>query len=170
MQRIGVTGHVDVSEDVAQWVVAALTRRLGGVLGPPVHGITCLAKGADQIFARVVLALSGTFEVVLPAHDYRQCMLDAGDGEPFCELLERASAVETMPFATSSRDAYLAASEQMLDRCDLLLAVWDGEPSRRVGDTADVVTKAKARAVPVEVLWPSAPGGAATPAEAPGRG
>lgn len=30
-------------------------------------GVTCLARGADQIFARVVLDLGGTVEVVLPA-------------------------------------------------------------------------------------------------------
>lgn len=154
MQRIGVTGHVNVSEDVVRWVVPALTQRLGEILGSPVHGVTCLAKGADQIFARVVLALSGTFEVVLPAEDYTQYMVDAGDGEDFCELLERASTVRTMPFETSSRDAYLAASEDMLDRCDLLLAVWDGAPSQRVGDTAHVVSKAHERDVPVEVIWP----------------
>lgn len=163
VKRIGVTGHVNVSEDVARWVTSALTRRLGAARGAPVRGITCLAKGADQIFAEVVLAASGTIEVVLPARDYRQAMVEAGDAEPFCGLLDQAAAVETMPFETSSRAAYLAASEEMLSRCDLLLAVWDGEPSRRVGDTADVVTKALERDVPVEVLWP-------TPAEVPGRG
>jgi hypothetical protein len=81
--------------------------------------------------------------------------------------------VETMPFERSSRDAYLAASETMLSRCDLLLAVWDGEPSRNVGDTAHVVERAREHDVPVEVLWPPAPPGPAapaTPAGAPGPG
>jgi hypothetical protein len=154
VQRIAVTGHVDVSEDVAKWVVTKLTERLGGVLGPRVHGITCLAKGADQIFATVILTLRGTFEVVLPAHDYHESMVHAEDGERFTQLLARASRVETMPFDRSSRAAYLAASEEMLDRCDVLLAVWDGNPSRDVGDTADIVRKARERDVPVEVLWP----------------
>ncbi len=35
-------------------------------------GITCLAKSADQIFARAVLDLGGTLVVVLPAADYRE--------------------------------------------------------------------------------------------------
>jgi hypothetical protein len=154
MQRIAVTGHVNVSDEIAQWLVSALTKRLGEGQGSPVHGITCLAKGADQLFAKVVISLNGTFEVVLPARDYAQWMRDAGYGDPFSELLEQASSVQTMPFETSDRHAYLAASEAMLSRCDLLLAVWDGGPSLRVGDTAHVVEKAQARAVPVEVLWP----------------
>jgi hypothetical protein len=170
VQRIAVTGHVDVPEDVVRWVVPALTERLGRVVGPSLHGITCLAWGADQLFASVVLALRGTFEVVLPARDYAHAMDAAGHGETFRALLGRASAVETMPYERSSREAYLAASEAMLNRCDLLLAVWNGGPSVRVGDTADVVAKAHERKVPVEVLWPPLAPPPVTPAGAPGRG
>jgi len=164
LQRIGVTGHVEVTEDVAQWVTTALTERLGRALGRPLHGITCLAAGADQIFATVVLALSGTFDVVLPAADYARRMAESGAADTFRDLLGHASSVQTMPFETSSRDAYLAASEAMLSRCDLLLAVWDGKPTRNVGDTAHVVRRAREHRVPVEILWPP------TPAAAPGRG
>jgi hypothetical protein len=32
-------------------------------------GVTCLARGADQVFARVVLELGGEIEFVLPASD-----------------------------------------------------------------------------------------------------
>jgi hypothetical protein len=179
VQRIAVTGHVGLSDDVARWVTAALTERLGGPLGVRLHGVTCLAKGADQIFAAVVLALSGTLDVVLPAQDYAREMDRTDAADTFRDLLGRARSVRTMPFPRSSREAYLAASEAMLDECDLLLAVWDGRKSRAVGDTADVVAKARARALPVEVLWPPSPllwppelspPDAATPAEAPGPG
>ncbi|HEY6793457.1 MAG TPA: hypothetical protein VI248_02105 [Kineosporiaceae bacterium] len=165
--QVGVTGHVNVSEDVARWVTTALTERLGrlAVDRPPghpqdrhrLHGITCLAAGADQIFARVVLALRGTLDVVLPARDYAGRMAQTDNADAFRELLSKADHVDTMPFATSSRNAYRAASEAMVRRCDLLLAVWNGEPSRNVGDTADVVALARERRVPVEVLWPTAP-------------
>lgn len=167
MQRIAVTGHVNVSEDIAQWVVATLTERLSGTLGPRsprLHGVTCLAKGADQLFAQVILDLHGTFDVVLPARDYADVVTEAGAGDSFRHLLRQARSVHTMPFETSNRTAYLAASEAMLDRCDVLFAVWDGEASRRLGDTANVVTKARERCLPVEVFWPP------TPVVALGRG
>jgi len=154
MRLIAITGHVNVSDEIAEWVRKQLTTRLPEVMGSGLRGITCLAKGADQLFARVVVELRGTFEVVLPARDYEQRMVDGGDGDSFCALLGLATRVHTMPFERSSRAAYLAASEDMLSRCDLLLAVWDGAPSRSVGDTADVVQKARALSVPVEVLWP----------------
>jgi hypothetical protein len=59
----------------------------------------------------------------------------------------------------------------MLERCDLLLAAWNGRPSRNVGDTADVVAKAREQQVPVEVVWPPAPSApSVTPGPAPGPG
>lgn len=154
MLRIAVTGHVEVSDDVAAWVHEALEGRLRQEGAGKVHGVTCLAEGTDQLFAQVVLALKGTIEVILPARDYARQIVRVGNRAEFEELLSRASAVQTMPFDESGRDAYLAASEEMLGRCDLLLAIWDGRPSQRTGDTADVVAKARERAVPVEVLWP----------------
>jgi hypothetical protein len=33
--------------------------------------------------------------------------------------------------------------------------VWDGLPSRGLGDTADVVAAARAAGLPVAVLWPA---------------
>jgi hypothetical protein len=36
----------------------------------------------------------------------------------------------------------------------VLVAVWDGQPSRGLEGTADVVAYANQRGVPVEVIWP----------------
>jgi hypothetical protein len=154
MVRVAITGHVHLSDETATWVVDALRRRLSQLVGSGVHGITCLAPGVDQLFARVVLGLPGTFEVVLPARDYPARMRAEGSGEEFQALLSHATDVEMMPYETSTRDAYVAASETMLSRCDLLLAAWDGNPSRRPGDTADVVRLAHTHKLPVEILWP----------------
>ena len=42
----------------------------------------------------------------------------------------------------------------VVDRSSVLVAVWDGQPSRGLGGTADVVAYARERGVPVEVIWP----------------
>lgn len=157
MPRIGITGHAGLSDASVEPVFASVVEALRGY-GTPLHGVTCLARGADRIFARAVLALGGTFEVILPAWDYRHCVVVRDGVAEFDELVGRAVAVHTMPFESSGRDAYAAASEDMLDRCDILLAVWDGVPSRGLGDTADVVSRARYRRMPVRVLWPSGAG------------
>jgi len=158
VSRIAVTGHIRLTRGTAALVSAALTAalrlRAAGRRGA-VHGVTCLARGADQIFAHAVLAVEGTFEVVLPALDYPDRIGTGRHRAEFDDLLDRASGVEVLRYERSCRQAYRAASEAMLARCDVLFAVWDGLPSRRVGDTADVVAAARSRRVPVEVFWPA---------------
>jgi hypothetical protein len=160
--RIGVTGYTSLSGEAAALTLEALTAVLHGYAGPDLHGVTCLARGADQLFARAVLAVRGTFEVVLPARDYRDRIVGDEGRKDFEELLEQATTVRMMPYSTSSRRAYLAASTAMLSRSELLFAIWDGGPSKEVGDTAHVVSVARDQRIPVAVFWP--PGSRSTPA------
>jgi hypothetical protein len=72
----------------------------------------------------------------------------------FDELIAKTSVVHTMPFTESNRDAYMAASEHVLDAADEMIVVWDGQASGGRGGTADVVEAARARGLPVTVVWP----------------
>lgn len=155
MARIGITGHVLLAPGTAELISTCLDRELRPYAGPGLHGVTCLADGADQIFARVVLALGGTYEVIVPAADYRSRAVVPANRAVFDELLDRASSVTYMPYAHSTRTAYLAASEELLRRSDRLLAVWDGNPSADVGDTADVVRLARSSDIPITTIWPA---------------
>jgi len=154
VRRIGVTGHTRFSDGTDELVFHAVIAALRRYSGSDLHGVTCLARGTDQIFARAVLAVDGTFEVIVPAADYRDRVVDPANRASFDDLLGRAVEVRRMPFRRSGRRAYLAASVAMLDRCDALIAVWDGNPTRAPGDTADVVAAARGRRMPVTVLWP----------------
>lgn len=154
MPRIGVTGHVLLADGTAELIRADLTRQLRPYAGADLHGVTCLADGTDQLFAQVVLDLHGTFEAVIPAADYRRRTVERDNRADFDDLLRQASAVSYMPFERSCREAYMAASEELLRRCDRLIAVWDGRESAVLGDTAGVVAAARARGLPVTILWP----------------
>ena len=89
--------------------------------------MSCLARGADQIFARCVLDAGGALEVVLPAADYRARKVGPDNRAEFDDLLDAAS-VRTMPFAESGREAYMAAGEHVLTTVEEIIAVWDGNP------------------------------------------
>ncbi|HKN99927.1 MAG TPA: hypothetical protein VJX10_22605 [Pseudonocardiaceae bacterium] len=154
MPRIGITGHTGLSSATTTAVSDALRRELRHHRTPELHGITCLAPGTDQLFARAVLAEGGTFEVVLPATDYRDSALRPGQRPEFDDLLARATSVTYMPFAESGRSAYLAASLELLRRSDVLFAVWDGTRTGRTGESGEVVAEARARHLPVRVVWP----------------
>ncbi|MCP2333904.1 hypothetical protein [Actinoalloteichus caeruleus] len=154
MARIGITGHSNLSPDSVSLVETALRDHLRAEGDGELVGVTCLARGADQIFARAVLALGGTTTVVLPAEDYRERKVGPDNAAEFDALIDRATDVEVMPFERSTRDAYVAASERVLNLVERLVAVWDGQPSDGRGGTADVVAAARQRGIPVVVIWP----------------
>jgi hypothetical protein len=152
VSRIGITGHTNLTPATVPLVADAVRTALSDE--EDLAGVTCLARGADQVFARVVLDLGGTVHVVLPSADYREHEVDPDNEDEFDALLDRAATVHTMPFPRSSPAAFMAASEHMLARVDSLIAVWDGQPSTGYGGTADVVDAAQHRGLPVCVLWP----------------
>ena len=82
--------------------------------------------------------------MILPAHDYRHSVVRQDEVEVFDHLLGKARRVRHAPFPSAGRPAFQAASEMLLRECDLLFGeVWDGDPSREPGDTADVVHTAR---------------------------
>ncbi|ANZ39230.1 hypothetical protein BBK82_27335 [Lentzea guizhouensis] len=151
--RIGITGHSNLVPECIPAVQAALAAVLEE-LDRPLVGVTCLAPGADQIFARAVLDLGGQVEVVLPALDYRDRLKPHQVAE-YDELRAAATVVSVLPHMTSGRLAYVAANERMLASVEMLVAVWDGVPGQGRGGTADVVEQARASGVPIEVVWPA---------------
>lgn len=151
--RVGITGHSNLAAESVPAVADAL-RDVLGAIGQPLVGVTCLARGADQVFARVVLEMGGTVEVVLPAADYRERKVKPENRADFESLVERASTVIVMPFDVSNRDAYFAASDAVLDTVERMVGVWDGEPSDGHGGTGDVVAAARERRIPIDIVWP----------------
>jgi hypothetical protein len=151
--RIAVSGHRGLTPDVTALVDQAIRSELATEDPETLVGISCLADGADQIFARAVLDAGGRLEVIVPARAYRDG-LPADAHDEYDQLLARASAFTRLDREDSTSDAHMAASVAMLDGADRLLAVWDGKPSRAPGGTADVVDHAQTHAIPVSVIWP----------------
>jgi hypothetical protein len=145
---VAVTGHRELQDPAA--VSTELDRALGTV-PPPLIGISTLAAGADQLFAEAVLERGGTLEVIVPSADYAESLDPVARGG-FQRLLARASLISRLPASRAGREAYVAAAEVMLERCDVLFAVWDGEEGRGAGGTADVIRRARERGVDVRVL------------------
>jgi hypothetical protein len=125
MHRIAISGHRGLPDLTADLVDKAIRAALAAHV-PDVTGISCLADGADQIFARAVAALGGRLEVIIPAVKYRE----------------------------STSESHMEASKLMIGQADELYAVWDGQPARGYGGTADVVTYAREHAMPVHIIWP----------------
>lgn len=150
--RIAVSGHRGLPPGTGRLVDQAIRAALAR-LDRRVTGLSCLADGADQIFACAVLDHGGQLEAVIPAGEYRMG-LPPESHAGYDRLLARAVRVHRLPFAESNSEAHMAASEFMIDGTDQLWAVWDGQPARGYGGTADVVAYARSKGVPVRVMWP----------------
>src|SRR5580700_11532486 len=149
--RIAISGHRGLPVPVQALVDQAIRAALAGL--DEVTGLSCLADGPDQIFARAVLDHGGQIEAVVPAALYRDG-LPAGAHAEYDRLLACAVKVHRLPFTQSTSEAHMAASELMLRHAGQLWAVWDGEPARGYGGTADVVAAAHDSHLPVQIIWP----------------
>jgi len=153
MLRIAVSGHRGLNVCTTNLIDQAIREKLSEHAAD-FTGLSCLADGADQIFARAVLDLGGMLEVVIPAEEYR-AGLPAGTQSEYDDLLTRAVSVRRLPFTESTSQSHMAASKLMIDESDELYAVWDGNPARAYGGTADVVAYARDNDMPVQVIWPA---------------
>ncbi|GAA0581458.1 hypothetical protein [Actinomadura livida] len=151
--RIAITGHRDLDEPTTVMVDEAIRTELRAQSTRDIVGVSCLAAGADQIFARAVLHLGGRLEVVIPATGYAAA-LGGRARRGFEELKARASRIRALPHVLPGPGPYRDAGLTMLDRVDRLIAVWDGAPARGGGGTAEVVEYARRRGVAVHVIWP----------------
>lgn len=159
--RIGVVGHrtIDEPEAVAREVRRALSEiqareaRDGDRREPTrLQVLSALAEGADRLAARALLEEPGSALIaVLPfeKEDYATDFETAESRAEFYDLLEIAQKVEVVGPTPSRVEGYERAGRLIVDTSDVMLAMWDGGPSRGRGGTAEVIEYARATNVPV---------------------
>lgn len=169
--RIGVTGHRDLERSEAlRVIVRDQVRRINGLLSAPetsVHlaAVSQLAEGADRLVAWEVLeegrerGHEARLEALLPfeREQYEEAQgFDGESREEFNRLFElavvrreeRGARVES---AAERTEAFEAASRQLVGRCDVLIALWNGRESGGRGGTASTLLYAASSAKPC--IW-----------------
>ncbi|MFJ1929847.1 MULTISPECIES: hypothetical protein [unclassified Streptomyces] len=152
MNRIGVTGHRSIPQEVHAHVLAAMGAVLSAFDGS-VEALSSLAVGADQLFADLALAHGAELTAVIPSGDYEACFADGAELARYRRLKARAVREVRLDYPHSTDEAYYAAGAYIAEHCDRLLAVWDGLPARGLGGTGDIVTYARRLGRPVTVIW-----------------
>ena len=170
--RVGVTGHKDVDSDGRLAEVPGRIRRLvpdSDATRVLLGATSALAEGADRLVVEELFAYAedrgeeARLEVVLPFERERYVELqhfsDAAEAE-FVAWLDRATSIVELAGSgkTETQDAsYEAAGRYLVNRSDVLVALWDGEPSRGRGGTAETLLYAAGLGKPC--IWvPSEPG------------
>jgi hypothetical protein len=153
--KIGITGHA-LSAPATEIVSQEIRRRLDLLTleFDLLAGVSCLARGADTIFAEAILDRGVPLEIIIPSADYRGTIVHPDHAPAFDHAVARAAKVDTLLAPEPGPKAYAAANEAMLDRVGRLLAVWDGLTNTNEGGTWSAVASARSRGIPVDIIWP----------------
>lgn len=185
--RIGVTGHrqladpdslaVKVAEvldkTIFELIDAKDQAKLAGAATPIAFSVlTPLAEGADRLVAGEVLKGPGSkIEVVLPLtkEDYLEDFDTVESKDEFERLLKlarRPISLREKPLredfgadelAGARRQAYNDVGKYVVRHCDVLVALWDGAPSRGQGGTAEIIEFARQENQPLIIIHTKAP-------------
>jgi hypothetical protein len=171
--RVGVVGHrssrlsggiVPVLEESVSSIFdrilavaeSALTTRPADEV-PRIGVVSALAEGADRIVAREALRRGLPLTCPLPfaPNEYEQDFASEASRVEFRRVIARAADVRPLPGRRDEAEAaYHAVGRALVEASDIMIAIWDGEPSRGPGGTADVVLDASAR---MPVIWVKVP-------------
>ena len=158
LQRIwfvGFAGHRAVPDRVAARV--AIARELAVIAATvkgEVVGLASAAAGADLLFLDACQA-AGLRTVVLlpfPQDRFEEDFDDPEEWSHACRCMEAAWWVEVQPGGESAPAAYHVVAREVLEIADRMLFLWDGQPARGVGGTAESVMEAKERGIPARVI------------------
>ncbi len=143
--RIGVTGHrllaphPDLASAVDDALAAVELRRPA-----PWVLVSGFAEGADELVGMRALVRSWQLEALLPlaVDEFATDMERPAD---FRRLLEHATTVEAVTPAVERPECYRAQGLAMVERCDELIALWNGGGARGPGGTGEIVAAARDR-------------------------
>lgn len=153
---VGFTGHrqlVDPAEAAARLdgALAELQRQSPGEW----IAISSAAAGSDLLFARAAIGRRIAWQALLPMPK-AEFQRDFGP-ETWREaevLLESAESVAVVSGNTVREEAYLDCGIETVNASDVLIALWDGEPARGRGGTAEMVRYARELGKPLLVIDP----------------
>jgi len=148
--KVGVSGHRWRDGADWDWVRERIDDYVVRIRS--VSGYTSLAPGADQIFASSVLDHGRRLVAVIPMCRGR-VELESVDKPSFDRFRNQARKIIRVKGETPD-EAFLKAGKRVVNLVDRMIFVWDGEPARGTGGTAEILSYAAGRRKPGVILDP----------------
>jgi hypothetical protein len=150
---IGFTGHRSLPDEAtSRKVIRELLKARQESVAARIYGVTSTAAGGDLLFAESCIELGIPLRLLLPApkEKFREDFDDASWARAE-KVISAAMSVEVADAGESGDERYYNCSIETVRQCRLLVALWDGEPSRGLGGAAD--TKSFAEKLGKPVIW-----------------
>ncbi len=156
--RVGVTGHRYL-KDVDQ-LIPRIDQGFDDILkkwsATALVVVSPLAEGGDRLVAQRALLRPGTRLVValpMPEAEFAQDFRQSDSRREFFGLIAQAAEIVRLPPQSSRRRAYELANHYVLEHCDVLMALWDGQSALGEGGTATMVALARRMRHPLYWIW-----------------
>lgn len=135
--KIGITGHQDLGDN--EHIGWSRNQILNEISNSNIElGYSCLAVGADQLFALVLTDQNIPLIAIIPCRNYESTISESNKGL-FETLLKKATSTIELDYPKPSEMAYYEAGKKVVQMSDLIFAIWDSKPAKGLGGTADIV-------------------------------
>jgi hypothetical protein len=148
---IGFTGHRSLkNEPRLRQQIRDFLRQQKAAFEGIVYGVSSAAAGGDQLFAESCLELDIPLRVLLPrpAEQFREDFDDAS-WQRTERIMKDAVWVEVTGGNQGRKEQFYDCGIQTVTESQLLVALWDGQPSRGAGGTQEIVYYAEKIGHPV---------------------
>ena len=149
--RIGITGHQTRDGIDWSWVKNMIRVELSKITEVE-QCLSSLAVGSDQVFAEVALDLGIPVLAVIPMQGYER-YFKGNALTKYGQLLRQCDVTQLNWYGDDER-AFFEAGKKIVEKSDMMFAVWDGKKSEGQGGTGDVVVFAKEKAKPIVHINP----------------
>lgn len=140
--KIGLTGHQNIgSKSDVDWVRVQLAKQFD--LYSITEGFSCLAVGSDQLYAEILNEKKISLTAIIPSEEYEKTFKEKSDFRKYERLLSKAQKIVKLNYSSPTEEAFYAAGKEVVNRSDMMLAIWNGKKAKGLGGTADIVEYTK---------------------------
>ncbi len=150
---IGFTGHRNLpDEPKCRKLICDFLERQKATSPGKVYGVSSAASGADLIFAESCTQLGIPLRVLLPlSHEDFRKDFDGATWLRVEKVLSAAISVEVTGDREIRAERYYECGIETVQQSQLMIALWNGKPSKGLGGTEEIVAFAKKMGKPV--VW-----------------
>ena len=139
---VGITGHRDIYEE-DQFELYQVLKKLFKKLKTKydLTVLNSLASGSDSLVAHVILDMKIKYQAILPLDlDIYQLDFDHIDRIDLYDFVNHAETAKVIS-KEGDHNVYYHASKYIVDNCDILIALWNGEKQELEGGTYHTINQ-----------------------------
>ena len=150
---IGFTGHRNILDQArSRESIRGFLREQKRKTSAIVYGVSSAAAGGDLLFAESCLELDIPLRILLPLprEEFRKDFDEAAWLRAE-QVIGKAASVDVTAVHEIRNEAYYECGVETVQQSQLMIALWDGEPSGGMGGTGEIKDFAEAMGKPV--IW-----------------